>query len=425
MNQSNKLICIIGLGYVGLPLAVEFGKKRNVIGYDINSKRIQDLKENYDSTKEVQRSDLQLAKQLEFTSDLDKISEAKIYIVTVPTPIDENNEPNLSPLINASKDIAKSLKKDDIVIYESTVFPGATEDVCVPILEEVSGLTFNRDFFCGYSPERINPGDKSRSIRDIIKVTSGSNTEIALQVDKLYGEIISAGTHMAPSIRVAEAAKVIENTQRDLNIALMNELSVLFNKMDIDINSVLKAANTKWNFLDFKPGLVGGHCIGVDPYYLTHIAESVGYRPNIILAGRKLNDGMSKYVADQILSILKIKDITPNKASILVMGLTFKENCPDLRNTKVIDLINYLSSSGAEIDVFDPVANHQEAFEMFGLDVSPPTQDMKYDAIVIAVPHNIFLKNGFDAVKKLCKENYMTYDLKNCFDTSSDNLYKL
>ena len=425
MNQSNKLICIIGLGYVGLPLAVEFGKKRNVIGYDINSKRIQDLKENYDSTKEVQRSDLQLAKQLEFTSDLDKISEAKIYIVTVPTPIDENNEPNLSPLINASKDIAKSLKKDDIVIYESTVFPGATEDVCVPILEEVSGLTFNRDFFCGYSPERINPGDKSRSIRDIIKVTSGSNTEIALQVDKLYGEIVSAGTHMAPSIRVAEAAKVIENTQRDLNIALMNELSVLFNKMDIDINSVLKAANTKWNFLDFKPGLVGGHCIGVDPYYLTHIAESVGYRPNIILAGRKLNDGMSKYVADQILSILKIKDITPNKASILVMGLTFKENCPDLRNTKVIDLINYLSSSGAEIDVFDPVANHQEAFEMFGLDVSPPTQDMKYDAIVIAVPHNIFLKNGFDAVKKLCKENYMIYDLKNCFDTSSDNLYKL
>ena len=425
MNQSNKLICIIGLGYVGLPLAVEFGKKRNVIGYDINSKRIQDLKENYDSTKEVQRSDLQLAKQLEFTSDLDKISEAKIYIVTVPTPIDENNEPNLSPLINASKDIAKSLKKDDIVIYESTVFPGATEDVCVPILEEVSGLTFNRDFFCGYSPERINPGDKSRSIRDIIKVTSGSNTEIALQVDKLYGEIISAGTHMAPSIRVAEAAKVIENTQRDLNIALMNELSVLFNKMDIDINSVLKAANTKWNFLDFKPGLVGGHCIGVDPYYLTHIAESVGYRPNIILAGRKLNDGMSKYVADQILSILKIKDITPNKASILVMGLTFKENCPDLRNTKVIDLINYLSSSGAEIDVFDPVANDQEALEMFGLDVSPPTQDMKYDAIVIAVPHNIFLKNGFDAVKKLCKENYMIYDLKNCFDTSSDNLYKL
>jgi UDP-N-acetyl-D-galactosamine dehydrogenase len=425
MNQSNKLICIIGLGYVGLPLAVEFGKKRNVIGYDINSKRIQDLKENYDSTKEVQRSDLQLAKQLEFTSDLDKISEAKIYIVTVPTPIDENNEPNLSPLINASKDIAKSLKKDDIVIYESTVFPGATEDVCVPILEEVSGLTFNKDFFCGYSPERINPGDKSRSIRDIIKVTSGSNTEIALQVDKLYGEIISAGTHMAPSIRVAEAAKVIENTQRDLNIALMNELSVLFNKMDIDINSVLKAANTKWNFLDFKPGLVGGHCIGVDPYYLTHIAESVGYRPNIILAGRKLNDGMSKYVADQILSILKIKDITPNNASILVMGLTFKENCPDLRNTKVIDLVNCLSSSGAEIDVFDPVANHQEALEMFGLDVSPPTQDMKYDAIVIAVPHNIFLKNGFDAVKKLCKENYMIYDLKNCFETSSDNLYKL
>ena len=410
-NVTEKL-AVIGLGYVGLPLAVEFGKRRAVVGFDINEGRISELREGKDSTQEVEPAELAEAAHLTFTCDPADIADCSIYIVTVPTPIDAHKRPDLTPLIKASETVGKVLKRGDIVIYESTVYPGATEEDCVPVLERVSGLTFNRDFFCGYSPERINPGDKEHRLPTIRKVTSGSTPEVADTVDALYGEIITAGTHKAPSIKVAEAAKVIENTQRDLNIALINELAIIFNKMGIDTLSVLEAAGTKWNFLPFRPGLVGGHCIGVDPYYLTHKAEAIGYHPHVILAGRRINDGMGQFVADTLVREMLKRRLPVNGARVLVLGLTFKENCPDLRNTRVVDVIAALEDYGVEVDVFDPWADAGQAHEEYRIDLVKAPEPGAYDAIIGAVAHREFASMSAGDLSALGKDGSIIYDLK-------------
>ena len=397
---------------MGLPLAVEFGKKYEVIGFDINQARVDELNRGEDSTLEVEPQELALASQLSFTTDPEDIRDCKIFIITVPTPIDQHKRPDLTPLERSSSAIGKLLKQGDIVIYESTVYPGATEEVCVPILEAESGLVFNQDFFCGYSPERINPGDKEHRVTTIKKVTSGSTPEIADKVDALYRSIITAGTHKASSIKVAEAAKVIENTQRDLNIALINELALIFNKLSIDTEEVLKAAGTKWNFLPFHPGLVGGHCIGVDPYYLTHKATEVGYHPEMILAGRRLNDNMGSYVADQVAKLMTQKRIHVVDANILILGLAFKENCPDLRNTRVVDLIAKFQSFNCNVDVYDPWVSKQEAIHEYDIAPVDEPQSGHYDAIVIAVAHSEFTQMGAEVVHAFGKSNHVLFDIK-------------
>jgi len=405
-------LAVVGLGYVGLPLAVEFGKKRPVIGFDINVKRIQALQAGHDHTLEVDDAELAEAKGLTYTAERAELSKANVYIVTVPTPIDEYKQPDLTPLVKASETIGAVLKRGDIVIYESTVYPGATEEACVPVLERVSGLKFNEDFYAGYSPERINPGDKEHRVSTIKKVTSGSTPEVADLVDALYNEIITAGTHKASSIRVAEAAKVIENTQRDVNIALINELALIFNKMGIDTEAVLQAAGTKWNFLPFRPGLVGGHCIGVDPYYLTHKAQSIGYHPEIILAGRRLNDSMGSYVVSQLVKCMTKQRIHVQGARVLVMGLTFKENCPDLRNTRVVDIVHELGEYNVDVDVYDPWVDPDEAVHEYGITPVAKPEPGKYDAIILAVSHEQFVKMGAAEIRKLGKAKHVLYDLK-------------
>jgi len=412
MQFKDETIAVIGLGYVGLPLAVEFGRKRKVIGYDINEFRVSELKKGIDKTLETTHKELKDAVNLCYTSNLEDIQKCKIFIVTVPTPIDKNKQPNLSPLKDASEAVGSILKKGDLVIYESTVYPGATEEVCVPILENISGLFFNKDFYCGYSPERINPGDKEHRITTIKKVTSGSTPEIATKVDELYQEIITKGTFKASSIKVAEAAKVIENTQRDVNIALINELALIFNKLDIDTESVLEAAGTKWNFLPFRPGLVGGHCIGVDPYYLTHKAVEVGYNPEIILAGRTINDNMSFFIADKVTELMTKKDISVNGSNILMMGLAFKENCPDIRNTKVADLIEELNNFNCNVDVYDPWVDKLEAMDEYNIELINAPVKGKYDAIVIAVAHDRFKDYSSNEIKDFGKDNHVIYDIK-------------
>jgi UDP-N-acetyl-D-galactosamine dehydrogenase len=410
--MKSKIIALIGLGYVGLPLAVEFGKKRKVIGFDINQSRVDELKRGVDLTLETTEQELVDAVYLSYTTNIDDIKDCAIYIVTVPTPIDKHKRPDLTPLEKSSETVGIVLKKGDVVIYESTVYPGATEEVCVPILEKQSGLTFNKDFYCGYSPERINPGDKEHRVTTIKKVTAGSTPEIATKVDELYQEIIVAGTHKASSIKVAEAAKVIENTQRDVNIALINELALIFNKLDIDTESVLEAAGTKWNFLPFRPGLVGGHCIGVDPYYLTHKAIEVGYNPEMILAGRRLNDNMGSYVADQVSKLMTKKRIHVVDANVLIMGLTFKENCPDLRNTRVVDLVQEFESFNCNVDVYDPWINKEEALNEYNIKpINEPVQG-KYDAILLAVAHNEFKEMSVEQIRAYGKDNHVLYDIK-------------
>jgi len=411
-NLGNIRIAIIGLGYVGLPLAVEFGKKFETVGFDINESRIKELTSGNDATMEVSREQLTGSKSLSFSADATDIENCNIFIITVPTPIDEHKNPDLTPLVGASGTVGRVLKNEDIVIYESTVYPGATEEVCVPILEQQSGLVFNQDFYCGYSPERINPGDKEHSVTTIKKVTSGSTPKIAVKVDELYQTIITAGTHKAESIKVAEAAKVIENIQRDINIALINELAMIFNKLDIDTEAVLKAAGTKWNFLPFRPGLVGGHCIGIDPYYLTHKAIEVGYHPEIILAGRRLNDNMGSYVVGQISKLMIKKRIHIVDANVLIMGLTFKENCPDLRNSKIIDLIEGFRDFNCNIDVYDPWADKSEALREYGVELIGAPFAEKYDAIVLAVNHDQFKDLTLDQLKSYGKENHVLYDIK-------------
>ena len=408
-----KKIGVIGLGYVGLPLAAEFGKQRTVVGFDIHKERVQELNSGFDRTDELNADELKEARHLTCTSDLADIKNCEIYIVTVPTPIDEYKKPDLTPLEKASDALGSILKKGDIVIYESTVFPGCTEEVCVPILEKVSGLKFNLDFFCGYSPERINPGDKEHRVASIKKVTSGSTPAIANEVDELYASIITAGTHKASSIKVAEAAKVIENAQRDLNIAFVNELSKIFHKMDIDTGEVLEAAGTKWNFLPFKPGLVGGHCIGVDPYYLTYKAESLGYNPQVILAGRRINDGMGAYVANRIMKLMTRKGKSQN-AKILVLGITFKEDCPDIRNSRVIDVIRELKDFGVQVDVFDPNANKEEVQLEYGISlIEKPVES--YNAVVLAVKHKLFEQLDWSVVKS---SETVVFDVKGGLDKS-------
>ena len=410
--MSNKKIALIGLGYVGLPLAVEFGKKRTVVGFDINQPRINDLKNGVDSTLETTSEELKDATHLSYTTNLNDVADCEIFIITVPTPIDKHKRPDLTPLEKSSEVVGSILKKGDIVIYESTVYPGATEEVCVPILEEQSGLIFNKDFYCGYSPERINPGDKEHRVTTIKKVTAGSTPEIATEVDELYQEIIIAGTHKASSIKVAEAAKVIENTQRDVNIALINELALIFNKLGIDTESVLEAAGTKWNFLPFRPGLVGGHCIGVDPYYLTHKAIEVGYNPEMILAGRRLNDNMGSYVADQVSKLMTKKRIHIVNANVLIMGLTFKENCPDLRNTRVVDLVEEFESFNCNVDVYDPWVNKDEAVYEYNIRPIDAPIEGKYDAILLAVAHDEFKELSLDQIKSFGKDSHVLYDIK-------------
>lgn len=412
MSITNKKLAVIGLGYVGLPLAVEFGKKYQTLGFDINQVRIEELKNGTDSTLEVSDSELASTTNLSFSCDVNELKSADVYIVTVPTPIDEHNQPDLTPLVKASEMLGNVIDDGDIIIYESTVYPGATEEACLPVVEKASGLTFNQDFFAGYSPERINPGDKEHRVTNILKVTSGSNPEIAEIVDQLYKSIITAGTHKASSIKVAEAAKVIENTQRDVNIALINELSIIFNKLGVDTLEVLEAAGTKWNFLPFRPGLVGGHCIGVDPYYLTHKAQTVGYHPEMILAGRRLNDGMGAYVVSQLVKNMLKKQIQVDGANVLVMGLTFKENCPDLRNTKVVDIVKELKEYNINADITDPWCSNEEAKHEYGLSISKKPEQGKYDAIILAVAHNEFRELGVDNIRKLGKENHVLYDLK-------------
>jgi len=412
MELNHLKLAIIGLGYVGLPLAVEFGKRRAVIGFDINVERIAALQAGTDSTLETTDKELREAKYLCYSTNVEELRAANCYIVTVPTPIDAHKRPDLTPLIKASETVGKVLKVGDIVIYESTVYPGATEEDCVPVLEQFSGLQFNQDFFCAYSPERINPGDKEHRVATIKKVTSGSTPEVADLVDALYNEIITAGTHKAPSIKVAEAAKVIENTQRDLNIALINELAIIFNKMGIDTQAVLDAAGTKWNFLPFRPGLVGGHCIGVDPYYLTHKAEAIGYRPEIILAGRRLNDGMGAYVSAQLIKAMIKKSIQIEGARILILGLSFKENCPDLRNTRVVDIISELQDYQCEVDVHDPWVDAKEALTEYGIGLVEKPARQSYDAIVFAVGHDSFKSLDIEKIRDFCRSSSVIYDLK-------------
>ncbi|MDR6444976.1 Vi polysaccharide biosynthesis UDP-N-acetylglucosamine C-6 dehydrogenase TviB [Paraburkholderia sp. 22099] len=423
MRESNGLkVAVVGLGYVGLPLAVEFSKHRAVVGFDISGARISALREGRDATLEVSEEELAAATGMTFTSDVEDLRACNVFIATVPTPIDRFKRPDLGPLLRASETIGSVLKRGDIVIYESTVYPGATEDDCVPVLERVSGLKYNVDFFAGYSPERINPGDKAHRVTDIRKVTSGSTPEVAEVVDALYREIITAGTHKASSIRVAEAAKVIENTQRDLNIALVNELSIIFNKLNLDTEAVLQAAGTKWNFLPFRPGLVGGHCIGVDPYYLTHMAQSIGYHPEIILAGRRLNDSMGEYVVSQMIKALTRSEIFIPGARVLVLGLTFKENCPDLRNTRVVDIIHGLKDYGVLVDVFDPWVSKEAAHHEYGIDPIEEPDVGVYDATIVAVAHRQFVEWGYEKLRSFGKPRHVLYDLKYVLPAESSDL---
>ena len=414
MELLNKNIAIIGLGYVGLPLAVEFGKKFNVIGFDIDENRINDLKKGIDKTKETVKSDIDSSIYLKFTNLISDLGDANVYIVTVPTPINQFKAPDLGPLLNASKMLGSVLKKGDIVIYESTVYPGCTEEECVPVLEKNSGLAFNKDFFCGYSPERINPGDKINTLTKIKKVTSGSTKETAIVVNDLYRSIIIAGTHLAPSIKVAEASKAIENAQRDINISFVNELALIFDRIGIDTQDVLEAAGTKWNFLKYKPGLVGGHCIGVDPYYLAHKAESLGYHPQVILSGRRVNDNMGMFVANKVVKLMIQKGITLKGANVLVLGITFKENCPDIRNSKVIDIVNELKQFDLNVDVFDPHVDEEQVFGEYKLKVV--SKLVKYEAIILAVSHNEFLTMDLQSLKK--NSISIIYDIKSVLDRS-------
>jgi len=406
---------VVGLGYVGLPLAVEFGKHFDTVGFDIKEPRIAELKAGRDSTLECSKAELKAAKKLRYSSNLKELARCRVFVVTVPTPIDKYNRPDLTPLERSSETVGKVLKKGDIVIYESTVYPGCTEEICIPILERVSGLKFNKDFFAGYSPERINPGDKEHRLPTIKKVTSGSTPEVANFVDSLYLSVVKAGTHKASSIRVAEAAKVIENTQRDVNIALINELALLFNRLGINTEEVLLAAGSKWNFLPFRPGLVGGHCIGVDPYYLTHKAQEVGFHPEMILAGRRLNDSMANYVAGQVVKLMASKRILVRGSRVLVLGLTFKENCPDLRNSKVADVVRELRNYGASVDVHDPWIDAKEAEHEYGIRPIKRVRDGVYDAAVLAVGHAQFRDMGMPKVRKACKKNHVVYDIKYVF----------
>ncbi|MEO5369485.1 MAG: Vi polysaccharide biosynthesis UDP-N-acetylglucosamine C-6 dehydrogenase TviB [Magnetococcus sp. DMHC-1] len=410
INQAK--ICVLGLGYVGLPLAIEFGKIYPTVGFELRAERVAELRAGRDSTLEVDPSELGAAVHLTYTTDIEKIRDCTIYIVAVPTPIDRQKRPDLSPLLSASRLVGQVLGKDDLVIYESTVYPGATEEDCVPVLEQESGLRFNRDFFVGYSPERINPGDKAHRLTTIVKITSGSTPAAAEQVDALYRSIVKAGTHRASSIRVAEAAKVIENTQRDVNIALINELAMIFNRLGINTQEVLEAAGSKWNFLPFRPGLVGGHCIGVDPYYLTHKAQEIGYHPEMILAGRRINDNMGLYIAAQVVKLMTIRHMTVPDARILVMGLTFKENCPDLRNTKVVSIIEEFRSYGAVVDVYDPWADAAGAYEEYGIQLTTNPGSGAYDAVVIAVGHQQFREMGVAGIRAFAKRQSVVYDLK-------------
>lgn len=423
MKSINEIkISIIGLGYVGLPLAVEFGRLRKVVGFDINKVRIDELKSGEDTTLETSPEELKNAKHLEFTTDLEAIRDCNCFIITVPTPIDQFKQPDLSALIKASDTVGSVLKYGDIVIYESTVYPGATEEVCVPVLEKRSGLQFNKEFYCGYSPERINPGDKEHRLANIKKVTSGSTEEIADLVDALYNQIITAGTHKASSMKIAEAAKVIENTQRDLNIALINELSIIFNRLNIDTEEVLLAAGSKWNFLPFRPGLVGGHCIGVDPYYLTHKSEAIGYHPELILAGRRLNDSMGSFVVSRLIKYMIHRKIHVEGAKILVMGFTFKENCPDIRNTKVVDLLKDLGDYNCDVDVYDPWAASEEVLSEYQITLIDKPKDAAYDAIILAVSHNEFRKMNRQEIRALCKENGVIFDLKYIMDKKDSDI---
>lgn len=422
LDIDNIKIAVIGLGYVGLPLAVEFGKKHTVVGFDINADRIAALNSGTDHTLEVSDEELTQATHLSYSSDIAALKDCNFFIVTVPTPIDDYKQPDLTPLIKASEAIGGLLKPDDIVVYESTVYPGATEEVCIPVLEKVSGLTFNQDFYAGYSPERINPGDKEHRVTNILKVTAGSTPEVADFVDEVYNLIITAGTHKAASIKVAEAAKVIENTQRDVNIALINELAVIFNKMGIDTQAVLEAAGTKWNFLPFRPGLVGGHCIGVDPYYLTHKAQAIGYNPEIILAGRRLNDSMGEYVVTQLVKTMIKKRIQVEGAKVLILGLSFKENCPDVRNTKVIDIVHELQEYNIDVDVYDPWVEAKEAKREY--DITPISRPVsnQYDAVILAVAHSEFVDMGVEHIRSLGKNNHVLYDLKYVFDKEATDI---
>lgn len=422
MNITNINIGIIGLGYVGLPLAAEFGKIFPTTGFDINEKRVDELRVGHDATLECSAEALTDSDFLTYTSVLSELDKCNVYIVTVPTPIDAHNQPDLIPLIKASETVGKVLSKGDVVIYESTVYPGATEEDCIPVLEKISGLKFNQDFFVGYSPERINPGDKVNTLTTIKKITSGSTLEVANFVDGLYSEIITAGTHKASSIKVAEAAKVIENTQRDLNIAIINEFAKIFNKLDIDTEEVLKAARTKWNFLPFKPGLVGGHCISVDPYYLTHKAIEVGYRPEVILAGRRINDGMGEYVATQLVKKLSSQKIHIDEAKILVMGFTFKGNCPDVRNTKIIDIIQELKDFNMDVDIYDSWANPDEVKHEYNVSLISKLERGKYDGIVLAVDHDEFKDMGSVQIRTLGKENHVLYDVKHVFALNESDI---
>ena len=415
LDIKNIKIAVIGLGYVGLPLAVEFGKYLPVVGFDINAERISALAAGTDHTLEVSDEELTQASYLSYSSDRQALKDCNFFIVTVPTPIDDYKQPDLTPLIKASEAIGSLLKKDDIVVYESTVYPGATEEVCIPVLEKVSGLTFNQDFYAGYSPERINPGDKEHRVTNILKVTAGSTPEVADFVDEVYNLIITAGTHKAASIKVAEAAKVIENTQRDVNIALINELAVIFNKMGIDTQAVLEAAGTKWNFLPFRPGLVGGHCIGVDPYYLTHKAQAIGYNPEIILAGRRLNDSMGEYVVTQLVKTMIKKRIQVESAKVLILGLSFKENCPDVRNTKIIDIVHELQEYNIEVDIYDPWVNAAAAQHEYGVNPIDIPLANQYDGIILAVAHQQFIEMGIDTIRSFGKEAHILYDLKYVF----------
>lgn len=419
---TDAKLAIIGLGYVGLPLAVEFGKHYQTLGFDINQARVAELKNGTDHTLEVSSEELASAAKLQFSHQLDDLKSANIYIVTVPTPIDEHRRPDLTPLIKASETLGKVIKPGDIVIYESTVYPGATEEDCIPVIERVSGLKYNVDFYAGYSPERINPGDKEHRVTTIKKVTSGSTPAIAATVDALYASIITAGTYQASSIRVAEAAKVIENTQRDLNIALINELAVIFNKLGIDTEEVLLAAGTKWNFLPFRPGLVGGHCIGVDPYYLTHKAQSIGYHPEVILAGRRINDSMGRYVVSELVKAMVKKRIHVAGARVLLMGLTFKENCPDIRNTKVIDIVSELKEYGVTADVYDPWVDSKEAEHEYGITPVKTPANGSYDAIILAVAHQQFREMGVKGIKALAKPEHILYDLKYLLNANDADL---
>ena len=409
-------IGVVGLGYVGLPLAVEFGKHFQTVGFDIKTDRIAELKSGNDSTLECSTAELQASKKLKYSANTRDLARCNVFIITVPTPVDRHNRPDLTPLERSSETVGKVLKKGDVVVYESTVYPGCTEETCVPILEKFSGLKFNKDFFCGYSPERINPGDKEHRLPSIKKVTSGSTPEVAHFVDALYRSIVKAGTHKASSIRVAEAAKVIENTQRDVNIALINELALLFNRLGIDTEEVLLAAGSKWNFLPFRPGLVGGHCIGVDPYYLTHKAQEVGFHPEMILAGRRLNDSMANYVAGQVVKLMAGKKILAKGSKVLVLGLTFKENCPDLRNSKVADVVRELRNYGADVDVFDPWIDPDEAEHEYGIRPIKRLRDGVYDAAVLAVAHKQFREMGIASVRKACKKTHVVYDIKYLFN---------